>query len=39
MRSGFSQTRIAKVRLPRFLGIPMPWIRLITGMTLTLAKL
>ncbi len=39
MRSGFSQIRIAKVRLPRFLGMPMPWIRLSTGMTLTLAKL
>ncbi len=39
MRSGLSQTRIAKERLPRFRGIPMPWIRLSTGMTLTLAKL
>ncbi len=27
MRSGFSQTRIAYARLPRFLGSPMPWTR------------
>ena len=33
MRSGFSQTRIAKMRLPRFLGMPMPLIRLSRGMT------
>jgi hypothetical protein len=32
MRSGFSQIRMAKLRLPRFVGIPMPWIRLRTGM-------
>ena len=39
MRSSFSQTRIAYVRLPRILARPMPWIRLITGRMLTLAKL
>ncbi len=39
MLSGFSQIRIAKMRLPRFRGMPMPLIRLSRGMTNTLAKL
>src|SRR5579883_3480694 len=34
MRSGFSQIRIAKMRLPRFLGRPMPRIKRIKGMGL-----
>ena len=39
MRSGFSHTRIAYARLPRFLGRPIPWMRLSTGITFALAKL
>ena len=32
MRSGLSQTRMANVRLPRLVGMPMPLMRLIEGM-------